>query len=49
MLNCAYNGIMQTGNMYGKHIGYIRFFCNGFMDILNEEYEKYKRGQYEGY
>lgn len=49
MLNCAYNGIMQTGSMYGKHIGYLRFFCNGFMDILNEEYEKYKRGQYEGY
>ncbi|MGN1342691.1 MAG: hypothetical protein ACI4VL_05725 [Bacilli bacterium] len=33
--------------MYGKYAGWIRLLCNGFMDIIQEEYEKTKEKEKE--
>ena len=42
MTNCPYNALMASGSLYGHYAGYIRFFCNGFLDLIEEEYEHYK-------
>lgn len=41
MFSCPYNGMMQGGSLYSKYAGCIRFFCNGFMDIIYEEAQKF--------
>lgn len=50
MTNCPYNGMMQSGALYGKYAGYIRFLCNGFLDIVQEEAQKflYPKGENNG-
>lgn len=40
--NCPYNALMMSGSLYGHYAGYIRFFCNGFLDLIEEEAEYYK-------
>ena len=42
MTNCPYNSLITSGSLYGHYAGYIRFFCNGFLDLIEEEYEMYK-------
>lgn len=39
MTNCPYNAMMASGSLYGHYAGYIRFFCNGFLDLIEEESE----------
>ena len=41
--NCAYNAMMYTGTLYGKYAGWIRFLCNGFLDIIYKEKDFYIR------
>lgn len=31
---CYYNNYVKTGSMFLRATGYLRFFCNGFMDLL---------------
>jgi hypothetical protein len=31
---------MNTSSAFGREGGLIRYFCNGFMDIIEKEYEK---------
>lgn len=39
--SCPHNSMMQTGTLYGKYAGNMRFLCNGFMDIIYQEKEKF--------
>ena len=34
--NCAYNHLVETGSHYLKGTGYIRRYCNGVLDLLDE-------------
>jgi hypothetical protein len=34
---------MYTGTLYGKYAGWIRFLCNGFLDIIYKEKDFYIR------
>lgn len=45
--SCPHNAMMQTGTLYGKYAGWIRFLCNGFMDIIQNEFEQYLKIQQE--
>lgn len=33
---CSYNNQFKTGSIFLRHNGFIRFFCNGFMDEIFE-------------
>lgn len=37
MTNCPYNALVNTGSLYGHDVGYIRFFCNGFLDLIERD------------
>ena len=44
-LNCWDNNLMTTGSGFGKLLGEIRLYCNGFLDLavdLNEKEENYE-------
>ena len=43
---CPHNNIMETGSLIGRSTGWIRFLCNGFMDIAEQEYFK-KIGEFK--
>lgn len=34
--NCAYNHLIETGTHFSKSAGYIRRYCNGIMDIVDD-------------
>lgn len=36
LTQCWYNNISQTGSLYGRTLGEIRLYCNGFLDLLEE-------------
>jgi hypothetical protein len=37
MTNCPYNALTNTGSLHGHDAGYIRFFCNGFLDLIERD------------
>ena len=40
IFSCPDTKIMNTSSAFGREGGLIRYFCNGFMDIIEKEYEK---------
>ncbi len=36
ILACWDNNLMETGSGYGRTAGHIRFYCNGFIDFVDE-------------
>ena len=36
--NCPYNNYIVSKTMYAKPLGYLRLVCNGFMDLIETEY-----------
>lgn len=38
--NCPYNHLVETGTHYAKNAGYIRRYCNGVLDLVDEFIEK---------
>lgn len=36
LTQCWYNNISQTGSLYGRTLGEIRLYCNGFLDLLED-------------
>lgn len=43
--SCPHNAMMQTGTLYSKYSGWLRLLCNGFMDIVDEEYQHYLKAK----
>lgn len=41
---CHYNNQMTTGSMFLRHTGQIRFFCNGFLELINENMQNHRGG-----
>ena len=41
IINCPYNALTYSGSLYGHYAGYIRFFCNGFLDLIERDAESY--------
>ena len=36
--SCSYNNLVKTGTTYVRSTGYIRFYCNGMMDCIEQIY-----------
>ena len=43
IIQCWYNQLIETGSIYTKSLGTIRFYCNGVLDII-EKYSEEKKG-----
>lgn len=41
LTTCWDNNVAQTGSGFGRTAGQIRFFCNGYMDLLEEHIEEF--------
>ena len=44
---CPYNRIIETDSIVGCTAGWIRYLCNGFLDIVEEEYLKERDNQHD--
>lgn len=42
IVQCWYNQLIETGSIYNKSLGTIRFYCNGALDII-EKFSEEKR------
>lgn len=42
IVQCWYNQVIETGSIYSKTLGVIRFYCNGALDII-EKFSEEKR------
>lgn len=40
ILTCMDSAMITTGTIFGRHIGDIRFYCNGVIDLIEESIEK---------
>lgn len=39
LIQCWYNQVIETGSIYSKTLGMIRFYCNGALDIIEQSNE----------
>lgn len=39
LIQCWYNQVIETGSIYSKPFGMIRFYCNGALDIIEQANE----------
>lgn len=44
---CWDNNLNSTGSGFGKTLGELRFYCNGFLDLVDERKEEYIQERYE--
>lgn len=44
IFSCPDSKMMDTASLFGRQAGQIRFFCNGFMDLIVEKYNKNLQG-----
>ena len=45
---CTYNSMLETGSRYLKYTGYIKTYCNGVLDLLEEQHNMMKfYGEYK--
>ena len=42
IVQCWYNQLIETGSIYSKTLGTVRFYCNGALDII-EKFSEEKR------
>ena len=40
MMACPHTSMMYCGNTYGTYCGAIRLYCNGFMDLIFDSYQR---------
>lgn len=45
LTQCWYNNISQTGTLYGRTLGEVRLYCNGFLDLLEDFARLGERGE----